>query len=170
MNRREFLKKSLEGIIISIPFISGCGKNPVDSKYELEGVYIDKELVSDGIGNYDGVASKTELDEIYNYFKSNLEAWSLGIFPGDYQDKNEIPHSVIINTLFAPIFDGPYKSEDELRKHYEGNAIKTINVGIYVFIRDGIPEQWRYRITHFYKAPGANVSGGEWTPKIIINS
>ena len=34
MNRREFLKKSLEGIIISIPFIS-CTKNPVEP--DLEG-------------------------------------------------------------------------------------------------------------------------------------
>lgn len=35
MNRREFLKKGLEGIIVSgIPFISGCGKNPVDLKRE----------------------------------------------------------------------------------------------------------------------------------------
>ena len=34
MNRREFLKKSLEGIVIgSIPFIS-CGKNPVKSEQE----------------------------------------------------------------------------------------------------------------------------------------
>ena len=32
MNRREFLKKSLEGIVIgSIPLISRCSKNPVDS-------------------------------------------------------------------------------------------------------------------------------------------
>lgn len=30
MNRGEFIKKSLEGIVIasSIPLISGCGKNP----------------------------------------------------------------------------------------------------------------------------------------------
>ena len=37
MNRREFLKKSLEGIVIaSIPLISGCGKNPVSSDNDLE--------------------------------------------------------------------------------------------------------------------------------------
>jgi len=30
MNRREFLKKSLEGIVIgSVPLIYNCGKNPV---------------------------------------------------------------------------------------------------------------------------------------------
>ena len=167
MNRREFLKKSLEGIVIcSIPLIYNCGKNPVN--YEIKDIFVDRELIADGFGDHNGVASKTELDEIDNYFKSNIEAYSLGVFPGDYQDKNEIPHSVIIDRLFAPIFDGPYKSEDELRKHYEGKAIKIINVGIYVFTKDVIPEQ--YRITRFYKAPGANVSGGEWTPKIIINS
>lgn len=31
MNRREFLKKSLEGIVLgSILLISNCGKNPVE--------------------------------------------------------------------------------------------------------------------------------------------
>jgi len=34
MNRREFLKKSLEGIVIaSVPLISSCSKNPVDSEF-----------------------------------------------------------------------------------------------------------------------------------------
>jgi len=32
MNRREFLKKGLEGIVVSIPLISSCSKNPVGSK------------------------------------------------------------------------------------------------------------------------------------------
>jgi len=33
MNRREFLRKSLEGIVIgTIPLISSCGKNPVKSE------------------------------------------------------------------------------------------------------------------------------------------
>ena len=35
MNRREFLKKGLEGIIVaSIPFISRCSKNPIKSEPE----------------------------------------------------------------------------------------------------------------------------------------
>ena len=35
MNRREFLKKSLEGIIVSsIPLISSCEKNPVSPDLE----------------------------------------------------------------------------------------------------------------------------------------
>ena len=36
MNRRQFLKKTLEGIVIgSIPLISKCSKNPVESPQEL---------------------------------------------------------------------------------------------------------------------------------------
>jgi len=31
MDRREFLRKGLERIVIAIPLISGCGKNPVKS-------------------------------------------------------------------------------------------------------------------------------------------
>ena len=49
MNRREFLKKSLEGIIIgSIPLISSCGKNPVESESELN----NNSIVKDNIEYY----------------------------------------------------------------------------------------------------------------------
>ena len=47
MNRREFLKKSLEGIIVgSIPFISECSKNPVDSELNSN------PIIKDNIGYY----------------------------------------------------------------------------------------------------------------------
>ena len=49
MNRREFLKRSLEGIIIgSIPLISSCGKNPVESESELN----NNSIVKDNIEYY----------------------------------------------------------------------------------------------------------------------
>jgi len=163
MNRREFLKKSLEGIVIaSIPFIS-CSKNPVES--ESPYIFIDKTLVADSFGNSDGTASKTEVDNINNYFISNIEAWGLGGFHWYYWNKNEIPLSVVRNTLKAPLY-GPFKNEDELRKNYEGMAIKTPYVGIYVFTQDGIPEQ--YRLKCLYYAPGPNVSEGVWIGKRII--
>ena len=43
MNRREFIKKTLEGIVIaggigSIPLISGCGKDPVSPDDDLESI------------------------------------------------------------------------------------------------------------------------------------
>lgn len=31
MNRRQFLKKSLEGIVIGVPLLCNCGKNPFKS-------------------------------------------------------------------------------------------------------------------------------------------
>lgn len=153
MNRRKFLKRGLGGIAVgSVPLICGCGKNPVSS--ELDDRFIDKYLIS-------------ELGNLNKYFMSNIEAWCLWVFPGDYWDKNEIPFSEIVYTLYlqSSFLSGPFKSEDELRKHYEGVDIKTPWVGIYVFAQDGVPEQ--YKLKYFYRAPGPNVSGGEWTSMII---
>jgi len=169
MNRREFLKKGLEGIVISILFISCCGKNPVDSKYELEGVYIDKELVADGIGNYDGVASKTELDEIDNYFKSNIEAWGLvGGFPETYLNKNEIPISEVINELNKRLY-GPFKSEAELRNFMGGTFIRwyQFRFGIFVFVSENNKSN-QYRLKYIFKCFGAlNNTKGELIPMIV---
>lgn len=38
MDRRKFLKKGLEGVATGIPFISGCGKNPLESNMEERSV------------------------------------------------------------------------------------------------------------------------------------
>ncbi len=65
MNRREFLKKSLEGIVISIPLISGCGKN--SSKYELEIIDSNARIVPGK--NIDGV----NLGDTQAAFKKKLE-------------------------------------------------------------------------------------------------
>jgi len=43
MNRREFLKKSLEGIIIGVPLLCNCEKNPI--KYSIP---IDFETIGKG--------------------------------------------------------------------------------------------------------------------------
>jgi len=55
MNRREFIKKSLEGIVIfccicSIPLISGCKKNPVES--EPESILNINSIIKDNIKYY----------------------------------------------------------------------------------------------------------------------
>ena len=165
------MKRSLEGVVVGIPLIYDCGKNPVS--YELEDILIDKRVVADAFGNHDRTASEDELIFIDDYLKSNPELWALGGFPGDYQDKNEIPLSEIINAIKNVKLYGPFKSEAELRKSYEGTSIKTPRVGIYVFdkfVQDGKRSMYidPYRITRFYEAHGPNVSGGEWTP-IIIN-
>ncbi len=38
MKRREFLKKGLEGVVIGIPLISGCLKNPLGFNMEERSV------------------------------------------------------------------------------------------------------------------------------------
>ena len=167
MNRRQFLKKSLEGIVIGIPLISGCCKNPVS--YKLEGIYIDRELLADGFGYHDGTVSKTEVDDIDNYFKSNNEAWGLvGGFPESYLNKNEIPISEVINELNKGIL-GPFKSENELRNFMGGTLIRwyQFRFGIYVFTSENHkPNQ--YRLKYTFKCIGAlNTTKGELIPMIV---
>ncbi len=169
MNRREFLKKSLGGIIIgSIPLISGCSKNPVT--YELKNIFVDKELVADAFGNSDGFASKDESDDIEKYFMSNNEAWGLGGFAyhnEDYYNINEIPLSDVINTLKIHGLGGPHRSEAELRNDLKGGSIKTPSLGVYVFVQVyGISD--KYRIKYYYKAPGLRISEQKWTSIIIL--
>ena len=52
MNRREFLKKGLEGIVIasSIPLISGCKKNPAES--EPDSILNINSIIKDNIEYY----------------------------------------------------------------------------------------------------------------------
>jgi len=52
MNRRKFIKKSLEGIVIAgiIPLISGCKKNPVES--EPESILNINSIIKDNIKYY----------------------------------------------------------------------------------------------------------------------
>lgn len=86
MNRREFLKKTLEGIILgSIPLISSCGKNPVD--YNDNIIETVESLVKNSHDIVEGKVAKVEQkwDEdyrmIYTYttvqinlkYKNNIE-------------------------------------------------------------------------------------------------
>jgi hypothetical protein len=166
MNRREFLKKSLEGIVLgSIPLIYNCDRNPLKS--ELEDIFIDKTLIADAFGYYDGVASETELNEIDNYFKSNPEAWGLGKFPDTYYNKNELQLSEAINALKGGLA-GPFKNETELRKYKEELLASWANwLGIYVF-DSGNNKSEQYRLKYYFKASGDfDMQKGEFIPMIV---
>ena len=167
MNRREFLK-TLEGIVIGgVPLIYNCSKNPVS--YELEGIYIDRELLADGFGYHDGTVSKTEVDDIDNYFKSNNEAWGLvGGFPESYLNKNEIPLSEVINILNGGLH-GPFKSEAELRSFMEGTLIHWYKhqFGIYVFVSENHKSN-QYRLKYTFRCNGVlNTTKGKLIPMIV---
>ena len=76
MNRREFLKKGLGGIVAgSVPLIYGCGKNSVSS--ELINILVARHLVADALGNNDGNTSSHESDDFLNilYLVLKPGAW-----------------------------------------------------------------------------------------------
>ena len=88
MNRRDFLKKGLEGIIISsIPFISNCGKNPVKSESEVNSNSIIK-------------------DNIEYYIQTDKKEYKLGeIVEVPYKVTNLGSEEVTLNTYQSPEFN-----------------------------------------------------------------
>ena len=164
MNRREFIKKSLEGIIIgSIPLIyNNCDKNPLKS--ESQYIFIDKTLVTDAFR-----VPNTKVDD--NYFTFNIEAWGLqGGFPETYFNKNEIPLSEVINILKEGLM-GPYKSEAELRTFMEETLIdfSTDRFWVYVFVSENHKSN-QYRLKYFFKFSGDfDTTKGELIPMIVKN-
>ena len=92
MNRREFLKKSLEGIIVGIPLIYNCGKNPVnpilEKTYIIQSIdeYPVKEFEKKikGLKDYDCpieikfVNYQTDSTGNYIYFNGEVKLANLG--------------------------------------------------------------------------------------------
>ena len=77
MNRREFLKKSLEGIVIGSILLISCSKNPIDSYsndfyyYYDEKIPLSKKLDQYAIKFYDEIADDRKL-EIFSQNNFNL--------------------------------------------------------------------------------------------------
>lgn len=68
MNRREFLKTGLEGIVLaSTPLISSCEKNPVNLSSESQNILTLDDLYKDGITNYvnQKIFLKTKIEWVY---------------------------------------------------------------------------------------------------------
>ena len=117
MNRREFLKKSLGGIVVAgIPFI-GCSKNPVNSEF---GRIIPWESI-DGVNlgdTPDAVNKKLGLyDENFN--------WD-GIYSGgmvyDYNDGFHAGLRVFIG-------DADYVDDISVKSPYTGKTKEGIGIG-----------------------------------------
>lgn len=80
MNRREFLKKSLEGIIIgSISLISSCGKNPVE-------YFITVDFETIGKGNMSTIKEKKSfvINDYTEWNKMWEEAFERLFSPPEY--------------------------------------------------------------------------------------
>ena len=168
MNRREFLKKGLEGIILGVPLLYNCEKNPVKS--ELQDIFVEKNLVADGFGYSNGVVSKDELDKIEKHFISNTEAWGMGTFGNRYlsHPKNEIQLSEVIEAIRWGL-KGPFKNEAELREYKEKlYTFRPAWLGIYVFDSGNYKSNQFYRLKYYFKASGDfDMQKGEFIPMIV---
>ena len=93
MNRRKFLKKSLEGIVVvccicSIPLISGCKKNPVES--EPDSILNSNSIIKDGIKYYMQTNKKIyslgeEVEMLYRVTNLGKEEVTFNIYVHLYQ-------------------------------------------------------------------------------------
>ena len=91
MNRREFLKKGLEGIVVgSIPLISKCSKNPVESNLQENSMQkIDKAIIFDlKLDKFDYELGETVIIvySLYNLNYFDITIW----FPNQQQFKYNI--------------------------------------------------------------------------------
>jgi len=117
MNRREFLKKGLEGIVIaSVPLISSCGKNPVESEF---GRIIPWESVDDVyLGDtLDTVSKKLGKPNIMGHWDGVYVGGILNFYEeGYYAGINVFFHNNTVITL-------------RVKKPYSGTTKEGIGIG-----------------------------------------
>ncbi|MCK4352295.1 hypothetical protein KAW65_02690 [candidate division WOR-3 bacterium] len=145
---------------IIIFLLVGCNK--LNHQYKVT-IPVNKEIVADGVGDHNGIASEDELKFIEEYFNSDPEAWCMGYFPLSYAGKTQIPADTVLWAFKQNSLAGPYKSETELREAFKGVNIRTPCVGVYVLILDEECE-----ITHLFRAPGPQFSKSEWIQMKVV--
>ena len=106
MNRREFLKKGLEGIIVGIPLIYNCGKNPVEPESEKLSIKTEKNIYIWQLGESNKIL----------YIKGALENISKNIY---YSKLGDFYNSA---SEQDPLFIERY-SGGHLEKYNEVNSI-----------------------------------------------
>jgi len=150
--------------LVALIWVSACEKDKSPLSLEVQPILlIPMNDVADTFGNRDGIASPDELNFIKNYFARNCEAWALGGFPTLYYNLNEVPATVVLDALKGTVLSRPYPSEKELRNAYKGVGIRTLWVGIYVFV--STPQ---YGLKAFYRSPGGYFSDHHWTQMTIV--
>jgi hypothetical protein len=118
-----------------------------------KGVSIDRKIVTDCLGDHDGITTQTELDSLNHYFLFNEKAWAVGLGLtrfGDYIPSDSLRERFLI---LGPLF----KNETELRNFYKGVVIKTPFVGIYV-----LESNKDIMVVKLFRAPGPNIYSGIW--------
>jgi len=143
--RRSFLS------ICLLVFVAGCELINGSSKGLLP---VERDIIADGFGNCDGLATEDELRSLDEHFRSYSEAWALGGFPTSYLGKTQIPASEVLNELKRTCLVGPFKSKEEMKKYFDGmgiRGVKCLAVGIFVFV-----SKPAYGIRDYYMCPGGS--------------
>ena len=142
-------------IIFSLILIfPGCGLSPENNDITIQ---IDENLLADAFGDHDGSVSAEELEKIEDFFFKNHDVWCIDGYPSDYWESNEIPVERIKECFGSMRPIGPYKSEAELRKKWEGINIRTPFLGVYVLRKTN-----GYVLYKMYRSPGPRISTAEW--------
>lgn len=126
----------------------------VEQEVVYNSVTIDKFIFADEMGNEDGSASIDELNAVSEYFLNNSLAYFLLGSLNDYDAP--LAGSGVISGF--NIMSDLYSSETQMREAFDGVGIKTpwVTISLAILV-DG-----EITITHIYRAPGPNVSEGNW--------
>ncbi|MEA3391818.1 MAG: hypothetical protein U9Q91_02440 [Candidatus Marinimicrobia bacterium] len=125
---------------------------------DQESVYhsftIDINTFADEFGDENGAASTDELAALSEYFQENNKAYFLAGSLNEYivpLNSNELQSDFFMNSQLYP-------SETDMRNDFEGEAIRTPWVAIYVAALNSD----EIVITHIYRAPGPHIFDGSW--------
>ena len=156
MCHQKCILRSLLFFLFTLTIISIFSCDLLTEQKETK-IYLEKHTIADGFGNHNGAASRDELDFINDYFKDNHVSWCIGAFPSRYWESNIMPADTVIWAFKLMKLIGPYVSEEELRKAFEGINIRIPFVGVYV-----VRQNQEYEIYKYFRAPGPNISIAEW--------
>ena len=67
---------------------------------ENKEITFDLNVLADGLGDHNGIASESEITFVEEYFSANNEAWSIGGIPPECCDvnANDVPADILFNT------------------------------------------------------------------------
>ena len=160
MNRREFLKKSLEGIIVGIPLIYSCEKNPVESEFEKLSIKTEKNIyiwqLSESRkrlhikGTLENISKNIYYSKLGDYFNAASEQDPLmiaGDSGGHLEKYNEVNSSWYELNILGTLIEGS--------KFVCIKPSKTYSIDVLLFINKDEEEKgtYRFRIDYYGQKP-----------------
>ncbi len=140
--------------IVPLTFDACSSTSPVQPQSVT--ITLDKTEVADLLGNHDGVTTAEELANLDEYFSTSSEAWCVTCLGNESWTADAMTPSEE-KSYIESMSTQPYSTEGLLRRAYIGKSLRTPFVGIAVLTNGD-----RITVTSFYRAPGPNISGGDW--------